>query len=128
MPVVYAICAMSASAAAQQARQIPRVKHHSRSAILEVEEISREKSLEIINANRNDPYLQCNSIQTQRSMITYDDLINRLVPEQSVLSHDEEDRIDGKISIYAGKKRLRKPQRYFKYSFDSCSLSRVINL
>ena len=125
IPIVYVVMALTASAAAQQARQIPRVKHHKSDAILEVKEIGLQERQEIIMTNREDPFLQSKNIQEQRSRISYDELLDRVVPEIIIEKRIGKKDPKGKSRIYRGKILLRKPNRYCRYSYDSCRLSRV---
>lgn len=52
--------------AAELVRWQPRVKHHDKDAILNVEKITRNEYLEGILINNNDPYFKSKNIQQQR--------------------------------------------------------------
>lgn len=79
VPIQFAIVAENGKEAAKIARDMPRVKHHHKDAILKVEEISKNIYIEIKKANTNDPYLHCHSIQEQNEMC---DLTDRIVLEK----------------------------------------------
>lgn len=64
------------------ARQIPRVKHDHKDAILECKEIDYEEYLILQMINQQDPYLQCSNKQEQRNIAN---LSLRLEPEQKYL-------------------------------------------
>lgn len=66
--IVFAVIANSRKEAAKIARGFARVKHNKKNAIIDCYEITREKYDEIIEANKNDPYLKCKNIQEQRSI------------------------------------------------------------
>ncbi|MCQ2772556.1 MAG: hypothetical protein MJ238_04705 [Bacilli bacterium] len=59
VPVQFAIRAQNGKEAAKKARDLPRVKHDHKDAILQVKEISYYEFKAINQVNKNDPYLQC---------------------------------------------------------------------
>ena len=61
----FPVNADSGKEAAVIARQLPRVKHDHKDAILDVRCITLEEFLEIKEINDNDPYLKCHSRQEQ---------------------------------------------------------------
>ena len=65
VPVNFAIKAESGKEAARLARQIPRVKHDHKDAILSVRDVDVEEYIEMLDMNNNDPYLQCRSRHEQ---------------------------------------------------------------
>lgn len=102
----FAIKAKNGKEAAQVARNIPRVKHHHKDAILDVVEITKME-YEIINTkNSLDPYFQCKNIQEQR-----------LFGEMEVYIECEHERIEREESIktvYYGKTLVRNPKKFMK--------------
>ena len=52
--------------AAKIARDLPRVKHHHKDAIINVEEITLSEYYLLIQQNCNDPYFRCHNVQDQR--------------------------------------------------------------
>lgn len=66
IPITFAIKANSGKEAASIARQIPRVKHTDKYAILECTEISYETYCDIKEENKHNPYLMSRTIQEQR--------------------------------------------------------------
>ena len=60
------VLAGSKSEAAKIARQIPRVKHHHKYAIIDVIEVDDEEFVKLEENYHHDPYMQCKNIQEQR--------------------------------------------------------------
>lgn len=75
VPISFAIIAENGKEAAKITRQMPRVKHHNKYAIISVNKIDYERYQEIINENHNDPYLRCHSKQEQKLITDFDDRI-----------------------------------------------------
>lgn len=75
VPIKFAIEAKNGKEAAKIARQIPRVKHHQKYAILSVNRIDYDRYQEIRIANNNDPYLKCHSKQEQNLIENFDERI-----------------------------------------------------
>ena len=73
--IVFAVIAYNGREAAEKARRFARVKHNKKDAIIDCYEISKERYEEIIEANRNDPYLRCKNIQEQRSIAGFESRI-----------------------------------------------------
>ena len=57
VPIQFAIIAENGKEAAKIARQLPRVKHNHKDAILKVEKIDLKQFLEIKEINDSDQYL-----------------------------------------------------------------------
>lgn len=74
IPITFAINAESGKEASKVARNLPRVKHNRRFAIISCEEIMHDEYLEIKRINNNDPYLNCKNIQ-QQNLIDLSDRI-----------------------------------------------------
>lgn len=74
----FPVNADSAKEASQIARNIPRVKHNHKDAILNCVEIDYEEYQIIRKLNANDPYLNCENTQEQSHIIG---LEKRLEPE-----------------------------------------------
>lgn len=75
IPIKFAVVAESGKDAAKKARQIPRVKHNHKDAILDVKEITKEEFFEIKHINENDPYLKCKSRHEQNLIANLKDRI-----------------------------------------------------
>lgn len=92
VPIQFAIIAENGKEAAKIARQLPRVKHNHKDAILKVEKIDLKQFLEIKEINDSDQYLHCHSRKEQN---LFCDLLNRLVEDthNQKVEHSEEDRI-----------------------------------
>jgi len=80
IPQSFAVMAESGEEAAKKTRNIPRVKHHKKDAILSVEEITFEQYLEIKELNDNNPYFKCSSKQDQKRLCDLEGLVVKEVP------------------------------------------------
>ena len=67
LPVTFPVVAESGKEAARLGRDIPRVKHAHKDAILDVREISYEEYLILVDENNNNMYLKCENKQQQKS-------------------------------------------------------------
>lgn len=63
--VTFPICAESGKIAAEIARWMPRVKHHHKYCILNVNKIDFEEYENLLEKNEKNAYLQCKNIQEQ---------------------------------------------------------------
>lgn len=91
--------------AAKIARDLPRVKHHHKDAIINVEETTLSEYYLLIQQNCNDPYFRCHNVQDQRCY------------EEVVFSEDikvEPVFEDRKKIVYYGKEVLRNPKRFMR--------------
>lgn len=108
----FAVNASSRAEAAALVRNLPRVKHHHRDAILRVAEIDRKRYYEIQCLNQQDPYFQCHSIQEQR----------RLCTALTVFEERKEDTRHKKVSslqgkpIFDRKQRIRNAKKYMRHN------------
>lgn len=66
--IAFPICAQSKKEASEIARQIPRVKHDHKDAIISCKEINESEYYELLRKNKEDPYLQCNSRREQNGI------------------------------------------------------------
>ena len=71
----FPIKAETASEAAKIARNIPRVKHNYKDAILSVCKLTYEEYKDLVNKNSNDPYLKCKNKQEQKNIENFEDRI-----------------------------------------------------
>ena len=81
VPVKFAVIAEDGKEAAKMVRDFPRVKHNHKDAILNVSKIDYERFQEIVEMNRNDPYLKCHAWQEQKLI---DNLEERLECHQLI--------------------------------------------
>ena len=108
----FAISASSRVEAAALVRNLPRVKHHHRDAILRVVEIDWNRYYEIQHLNRQDLYFQCHSIQEQRC----------LCPNLTVYEEVKDSGHHKKIpplqekSVFYGKQKIRNVKKYMKHN------------
>ena len=111
--VHFPIMAMSGKEAAHIAREMPRVKHDQKDAILGVSKIGKERYNKLVWINDHDPYLRCKNIQEQNLI----DLTDRLIEERRssfcLIRRDESDK-----HFYCNKRKLRNPKKYMNRYFD----------
>lgn len=111
IPITFAVVANDAKEAAKKARNIPRCKHHHKDCVLDVKEISYTDYEELIKNNKNDPYLNCSSIQEQRKY----DLNERFVLDphyiESIKNRENNEQIH---QIFYGKTKIKNPKKYFR--------------
>lgn len=110
MPITFPIKASDGKEAARVARAFPRVKHDKKDAILDVREIDYEEYCLLEEMNRNDPYLQCKSIQEQRMY----DFSDRVVYEE--YKDYRLDKYEINHEVYVGKERIKSPKKYSRLS------------
>jgi hypothetical protein len=126
VPITFAIISDSAPEAAEIGRNLPRVKHDHKDAILDVQLVNAATYIEIWNRNEQDPFLISHSIQEQRRLITIDEMLARAVKE---VESDCENEKTEKRKYFAKKKELRNPRKFCRYSeFDGMEFSRIDNL
>lgn len=87
IPIAFPVKAFSGKQAAAIARNIPRVKHQHKDAILSVKEISFQEYNDLIIINNNDPYLKCSSRKEQRKTC---DLSSRWVADPHYVDFKKE--------------------------------------
>ncbi|MCD4827450.1 MAG: leucine-rich repeat domain-containing protein [Acholeplasmataceae bacterium] len=68
IPLNFAISATSKKEAARRAREIPRVKHHHKDAILDVRAVTNEEYKKQIEINSKDPFLKVKSKRQQKEI------------------------------------------------------------
>ncbi len=78
MPIHFPVIAESKKEAAKIARDLPRVKHDHKDAILEVKQISEREYWNLKTENAQDPYLKINSKYQQKD-------IKHIIDERAVL-------------------------------------------
>lgn len=108
IPIKFAIIASNRKDAAAKARQIGRVKHNHKYAIITNEEISFTEYLKIKEENSKDPYLNVKSKHEQKEIIHL--IKHRLIPEVSK-AISKENKETGK-KYYDGKTIIRNLKKY----------------
>ena len=119
LPIEFAIYAENGKMAAKIARNKSRVKHHQKDAILNVKEIDYLEYLELLEQNKNNPYLNSHSIQEQRNKCK--DLPNQIIEENiTILKRNKKERKE--ILIFKRKKmKLDLDYNYWKdYEYWYC--------
>ena len=101
----FPIRAQDGREAARICRNLPRVKHHHKDAIISVEEVSLTEFFFLVKQNQNDPYFSCKNIQDQRR---YDETVY-FEPFREIRLYEK-----SRKSIYHGKEILRYPKKYMR--------------
>ena len=109
----FPVMAGSGKEAAAIAREIPRVKHHHKDAILACTEITPDEFEALREKNKYDPYLRCENPQEQ-SMIF--DLHLRLEPEAGRTTAAKTSRRDS--AQYRRRKQLICEEEAWDYDED----------
>lgn len=109
----FPISADSGKEAAEIARNIPRVKHNHKDAILNCTEIDFEEYQIIRKINNNDPYLRCENPQDQKNILKFED---RLEPEPSYLKIVEKSRRN--VVEFKNRKRNNAERSFVQYQMD----------
>ena len=91
--------------AARIARNIPRVKHHHKDAIINVEEITLAEYYALMHKNDSDPYFSCQNVQDQRR---YDEVV------YSEYCQEERPSETSRKTVYYGKEILRNPKKFMR--------------
>ncbi len=107
VPIKFAVVAKSGKDAAKIARQIPRVKHHHKDAILKVTKIDYETFLELKEINSKDPYLKCSSKQEQRKIVNLNERLE-IDSYNEKEEYDKQDRFERVIYKIKKNKILEK--------------------
>ena len=109
----FPVNADSGKEAAEIARNLPRVKHDHKDAILNCVEIDYEEYQIIQKINNNDPYLKCKNIQEQELIVG---LADRLEPEPKY----QEAIIKSRRNVveFKNKKRSCAEKSYISYQMD----------
>lgn len=108
----FAIKAESGKEAAKIVRDLPRVKHHHKDAIISVTEISFAEYCALINNNNSDPYFKCSCVQDQRKY-QEENILDEIRP---VKYGAREENIK---NVYYGKKLLRNPKKFMKNVYQT---------
>ena len=119
VPIQFAIIAENGKEAARIGRNLPRVKHQHKDAVLNVIKISYEDFLELIEINNNDPYLKCKNKQQQNETC---DLSNRmLIDEHNVVKPIDKTKRKEHVEYILKKQRLverfNRKERLYGYSY-----------
>lgn len=113
----FAIQASSGKKAAKRTRQLPRVKHHVKSAIVSTKQVTKSTYLRQLQLNASDPYFCAENRQEQKRMCAT--LSDRIKP-----MHQERERVKTKRRTV--RYRLRKLELQAKtYYSEQCSAFEV---
>jgi hypothetical protein len=110
MPIDFPVVASNGKEAAAIARQLPRVKHDHKDAILRVREVSLDEYTRQSFINKNDPFLR---ISNRREHEALESLFeHRIRPEIDGPPSKNNRREDSNKIIHFGKKRIRNPKKW----------------
>lgn len=109
----FSVNADSRKEAAKIARNIPRVKHDHKDAILNCVEIDYEEYQIIQKINNNDPYLKCKNPQEQAHIFGFTE---RLEPEPKYLKTIIKSRRN--VVEFKNKKRRCAEKSFISYQMD----------
>ena len=85
IPIIFPIIASNGKEASSIARNIPRVKHNHKYAIIDCKKISKIEYDEIKEINDNDPYLRCKNKREQKLIKDFE---NRIIcPSNENVKH-----------------------------------------
>ena len=111
--IVFAIEAFNGKEAASIARNLSRVKHHQKSAILNCYQITYEKYNELIEANKKDPYFKCKSIQEQRKIEGFE---SRIIKEPEIYAFRKNKKERTELIKYKAKKQKQYIEELVRYN------------
>ena len=109
----FPVNADSGKEAAEIARNMPRVKHNHKDAILNCVEIDYEEYQIIQKINNNDPYLKCKNPQEQAHILGF---ANRLETETNYIKIVNKSRRN--VVEFKNKKRAAFEKSYVSYQLD----------
>lgn len=112
IPIAFPVIAESGKEAARVARNIPRVKHHQKFAILRCDKITYEDFEELKRINESDPYLKCTN---KRELSEISNLEERVVNEKyhkKDAKKTRADRVNHKLLINKALKMSAKDEIY----------------
>lgn len=109
----FPIMATSRKEAARKARDIPRVKHDYKDAILNVVKIDQERYNELSEMNNYDPYLHCSCIQDQNLI----DISDRLKDEEKTVFYKTRKNESSK-DFYCGKLKIHDAKKFMNHYYD----------
>ena len=112
IPVVFAVEAESGKEAAAIARQIPRVKHDHKDAILSLYEVSREEFEKQALINKHDPYLKATNRHDHETLSVLFE--HRIQPETRMDKNKAANREVSNNTMHYGKERIRNPRKWLR--------------
>ena len=89
IPIDFPIRAESRTEAAKIARDLPRVKHHHKDAILDCPEVSFEEYKAVCEENKTDTYLLCHSSSEQKLLCDIEDRIIKETKKETQFNRND---------------------------------------
>ena len=117
LPKTFAVKANNGRDAANAVRGMKRVKHHHKDAIISVTKCTQEEYMEAREANREDPYFSCKSIQDQRAFCGGLNAIRYETSEEE--DFKKRNHIGGLRKRHRMEKRLKKEANLAIYHYKS---------
>ncbi len=105
LPITFAVVAASGKEAALKVRNMKRVKHHAKDAIVSCHEIDWETYQKIKEQNEHDPYLHCSNKQEQKGIERF---------HERVFANDESEETDDEEMESTKMFHLRKYTQWIK--------------
>jgi hypothetical protein len=110
IPIDFPVASLNGKEAAAIARQLPRVKHDHKDAILFVREVSREEYDRQSFINKNDPFLRITNRREHEVLVPLFE--NRIEQEFDTAPYKSARREDSNKIIHFGKERIRNPRKW----------------
>jgi len=110
--ISFPVKARSRKEAARIARELPRVKHDHKDAILDVCRIDQNRYVELTERNKKDPYLHCSCVQDQNLI----DISDRLLAERKVTSCGTRKKKSGR-DFFCSKRKIRNAKKYMNHYY-----------
>ena len=107
IPIKFAIIAENGKEAAKIARNIPRVKHDNKYAILQVEKVNYDTFQNQVNKNKEDQYLNWRDCR-------YCETFNQEDIQERIISYVGKNRKKEKEKRYDRRKEQRREEMYIK--------------
>ncbi len=111
IPIDFPIRAESRTEAAKIARNMPRVKHHHKDAILGCREVLFEEYKVVCEKNKTDAYLLCHSSSEQKLLC---DIEERKIRE---IKHEPQSNRDDKIHYLLKKRKIAERDYLYQYKY-----------
>jgi hypothetical protein len=110
IPIDFPVVAPNGKEAAAIARQLPRVKHDHKDAIISVIEVSGEEFARQRFINSNDPFLHIANRREHKVLAPLFE--HRIVPESEEVIYKNAQRKSSRKTIHFGKERVRNPRKW----------------
>jgi hypothetical protein len=110
IPIDFPLVAPNGKQAAAIARQLPRVKHDHKDAILNVREVSQNEFTQQSFINKNDPFLRITNRRDHEALMSLFE--HRIEHEFNNTQYKSAHSKDSNKIIHFGKERIRNPKKW----------------